>query len=116
MTGYTGSRGEKNNGLLFKRNFADGTLISFNIVSHKKRSISMVTLYMNNADYQKKKVAETPPMQKTSANTPEARVSQPSNNSITDSSEKVNSETKFSYKAPAESKVYKQIAEWERKP
>lgn len=26
----------------------------------------------------------------------------------------VNSETKFSYKAPAESKVYKQIAEWEK--
>lgn len=36
------------------------------------------------------------------------------NNSITDSKEKVNSETKFSYKAPAESKVYKQIAEWEK--
>ena len=34
------------------------------------------------------------------------------NNSITDSTEKVNSETKFSYKASAESKVYKQIAEW----
>ncbi|MBR3879053.1 MAG: hypothetical protein IKJ24_02910 [Clostridia bacterium] len=50
----------KNNGLLFKRNFADGTLISFNIVSHKKRSISMVTLYMNNADYQKKKSPQNP--------------------------------------------------------
>ena len=37
-----------------------------------------------------------------------------SNNSITDSTEKVNTETKFSYKAPAESKVYKQIAEWEK--
>lgn len=37
-----------------------------------------------------------------------------SNNSITDSVEKVNSETKFSYKAPAESGVYKQIAEWEK--
>ena len=36
------------------------------------------------------------------------------NNSITDSTEKVNSETKFSYKTPAESKVYKRIAEWEK--
>lgn len=41
-------------------------------------------------------------------------VSDISNNSITDSTEKVNSETKFSYKAPADSAVYKRIAKWEK--
>ena len=41
-------------------------------------------------------------------------VSDISNSSIPDSTEKVNSETKFSYKAPAESTVYKRIAEWEK--
>lgn len=37
-----------------------------------------------------------------------------STNNITDSTEKVNSETKFSYKSPAESEVYKRIAEWKK--
>ena len=106
----------KTPGLTFKKTFNDGTMLSFDLISNKKRSISLQTLYLDSAAYQKKKAAETPPMQKTSAHTPEARVGQPSNNNITDSAEKVNSETKFSYKAPAESKVYKQIAEWERKP
>ena len=41
-------------------------------------------------------------------------VSDISNNSITNSAEKVNSETKFSYKAPADSAVYKRIAKWEK--
>ena len=37
-----------------------------------------------------------------------------STNSISDSHEKVNSDTKFSYKAPVESKVYQRTAEWEK--
>ena len=58
----------------------------------------MVTLYLENSDYQKKKAAKTPLMQKTSAHTPKARVSQPSNTSIPDSDPKSNSFDKNSSK------------------
>ena len=88
----------KLSGLLFKKTFVDGTLVSFDIVSHKKRSIVLQTLYMDNADYQKKKDAETLLMQNAHSNTSKTQVGQPSNNSITDFTEKVNSEIKFSRK------------------
>ena len=103
---YTDSYGKKNNGILFKKKFDDGTMVSFDLVSNKKRSLSLVTLYLNSADYQKKKAAETPLMQKTSAHTPEARVSQPSAVSIHDSARKSNSfgkKTSKDFKNGAES-------------
>ncbi len=62
-------------------------------------------------EIKKKKDAETLLMQNAHSNTSKTQVGQPSNNSITDSTEKVNSDTKLSYKTPAESKVYKRIAE-----
>lgn len=110
---YDGGNGETR-GLLFKKKYIDGTYLSFDLISNKKRSLILQSLYMDKADYIKKKSAKTLLLQNATANTPKVRAGQTSNNSITDSKEKVNSETKFSYKAPAESKVYKRIAEWEK--
>ena len=88
---YTDSFGKKTPGLLFKKKFPDGTLISFNLVSNKKKSISLQTLYLNRADYENKRSAETLLMQNTSAHTPKARVGQTSsNNSISHKTENVN--------------------------
>ena len=83
---YTDSRLQTNNGLRFEKRFPDGKLISFNIISNKKRSLNLQTLFMDSASYIKKKTADTPLMHKTSAHTPEARVSQSSKKTITDSS------------------------------
>lgn len=79
-------------GLLFKKRFGDGTIVSFNFVSHKKRSVVLQSLYLNTADYQKKKAAKTLLMQNTSAHTPEARVGQPSVDSIPQKEISVNRE------------------------
>lgn len=86
------SHGNKMPGLLFKKEFEDGTLVSFNLISHKKRSIVLHSLYLNNVDYQKKKAAKTLLMQNAPAHTPEARVGQPSANIISEDAEFVNSE------------------------
>lgn len=94
---YTDSRGKKTSGLLFRKRFEDSTIISFDLVSNNKRSILLQSLYMENADYQRKKrSAETPLMPNTSAHTPEARVGQTSDTSIPDSSEKINPSAKNS--------------------
>ena len=87
---YTDSYGNKIPGLLFKKMFSDGTLVSFDLISNKKKSLVLQTLYLNRADYQKKRSAETLLMQKTSAHTPKARVGQTSNEIIPQTSEKVN--------------------------
>ena len=86
----------KLSGLLFKKRFDDGTLVSFDIVSHKKRSVVLQTLYMDSADYQKKKAAETLLMQNAYSNTSKTQVGQPSNNSIAQSPNSV--KRKFSDK------------------
>ena len=66
---YTDSRGKKTSGLLFRKRFEDSTIISFDLVSNNKRSILLQSLYMENADYQRKKrSAETPLMQNAPAN------------------------------------------------
>lgn len=57
---------------------------------------------MDSADYQKKKFAETLPLQKATAHTPKAGVGQTSDIIIPDFSEKVNSEVKYSRKAPTD--------------
>ena len=82
----------KTPGLLFKKKFEDGTLVSFDLVSHKKRSVVLQTLYMDNADYQKKKSAETLLMQNASSNTSKTQVGQTSDNIISENTEFVNSE------------------------
>lgn len=77
----------KTAGLLFKKQFNDGTLVSFDLVSHKKRSLLLQTLYLNSADYKKKKAAETLLMPKASAYTSKTQVGQPSTNSISQKSD-----------------------------
>lgn len=69
---------EKIPGLLFKKKFTDGTIVSFDLISHKKRSMVLQTLYMDSANYQKKKAAETLLMHKANSNTSETQVGQPS--------------------------------------
>lgn len=97
---YVDSYGKKNVGLLFKKTFPDGMLVSFDLVSNKKRSIVLQTLYLNRADYQKKKSAETLLMPKASAHTPEARVGQTSKHSLPQDSE--SSQEKFSLRESVE--------------
>lgn len=89
---YTDSFGKQNSGLLFKKKFSDGTLVSFDLISNKKRSIVLQTLYLNRADYQKKKSAETLLMQNASAHTPKAGVGQTSVGIMTQNEKYVNSE------------------------
>lgn len=56
---HTGDRG-----LLFKKAFSDGVVESFDIVSNRKRSIALKTIYLERASYEKKKSASTPLNQK----------------------------------------------------
>lgn len=58
---------QKSKGIIFKKKFKDGTIQSFEIVSSKKRTLNLQTIYMENGDYQKKKSAETLLMEKPSA-------------------------------------------------
>lgn len=51
---YYYEKGNKMNGLLFKKVFADGTLTSFEVVSNKKRSLNLQTFYMQKGDYKKR--------------------------------------------------------------
>ena len=81
---------EKLPGLLFKKRFSDGTLVSFNLISHKKRSLNLQTLYMDGADYQKKRSAETMLMQNAHSNTSKTLVGQTSDEIISHPNEKVN--------------------------
>ena len=79
---YTDNRGQKNNGLRFKKAYSDGVMVSFEIVSQGKRSLNLQTLFMNSASYQKKKAAKTPLVHNTPAHTPKAWVSQPSKKTV----------------------------------
>ena len=80
---YYGKGNSKVPGLLFKKNFADGTLFSFDLVSNNKRSLVLQTLYMDSATYQKRKSAKTLPMQNANSNTSKTQVGQTSKDSIT---------------------------------
>lgn len=91
---YTDSRGNRLKGLRFKKKFTDGTMISFEIISAKKKSLNLQTLFMDSASYQKKKSAKTPLMKNTSAHTPEARVGQTSDANVSQDADTVNN--KFS--------------------
>ncbi len=50
---------QKSKGIIFKKSFEDGTIESFEIVSNKKKSLNLQTIYMEKGDYIKKKSAET---------------------------------------------------------
>lgn len=95
---YVDDRGQKSRGLLFKKEFSDGITQSFEIISSKKRSLKLQTMYMGSGDYIKKKTATTPPMQKAPAHTFETRASQSSNTSISENDPGVNG--KISYSVP----------------
>ncbi len=84
-------------GMLFKKEFDDGVLVSFDIVSHKKRSLLLQTLYMDSADYQKKKSAETMLMQNAHSNTSETKVGQTSIDSISQKSDLSSNEDEKSF-------------------
>jgi len=110
---YVDAFKKKNSGLLFKKQFDDGTLMSFNLISNKKRSVVLQSLYMDSADYQKKKAAETLLMQNNLSHTPEARVGQPSVNSISENTNSVKREfsdtdTKYSIREEAPPKKTKE--------
>ena len=77
-------------GILCKKRFADGTLISYSLVSNKRKTIKMQTIYLDSKDYQnKKRSLPTPADAKAPAYTPKARGGQTSDNSISQSSENV---------------------------
>ena len=85
----------KLNGILFKKSFEDGTMQSFEIVSHKKRALNLQTMYMEHGDYKKKKSAETMLMDNPSADVQDAGRSN-FNGSVSHNPKNVNS--KFSLK------------------
>ena len=62
----------KSNGLLFKKTFADGKMETFEIVSRKKKSLNLQTIYIEKGDYKKKKSAETMLMDNPSADVQDA--------------------------------------------
>ena len=73
-------------GLRFKKLMSDGTYVSFVIVSNKKGTMKVKTIYMEKGDYENKKRSISPPndVKKTSNNTPETSRASASiiNNSI----------------------------------
>ena len=89
---YTDALKKKTSGLLFKKTFSDGTLVSFDLVSHKKRSLVLQSLYMDRVDYKKKKSAKTLLMQNSLSRTPEVGAGRTSGNSIPQNTNSVNRE------------------------
>ena len=86
---YTDSYKNRVPGLLFKKTFADGALISFDLISQNKRSIVLQSLYLDSVDYKKKKSAKTLLMQNSLSHTPEVRAGQTSTDSIYQKTETV---------------------------
>lgn len=88
-------------GLRFKKKFSDGTMIGFEIVSNKKRSLNMQSLFMDKLSYKKKKSAKTLLMNDSSASTSETRAGQTSTQNVAQPKKTVklsirNSQQKFS--------------------
>ena len=82
---------EKTSGILFKKKFSDGTLVSYDLVSHNKRSLVLQSLYMDSVDYKKKKSAETLLLQNATTRTSETQVGQTSDNIVPQDTNSVNS-------------------------
>jgi uncharacterized protein (UPF0335 family) len=76
-------------GLLFKKEFSDGTLATYNLISNRSRSLVLQSLYMDSGDYIKKKSAETLMLQNATPPTLKAGVGQTSDNTISQDSEVV---------------------------
>ncbi len=86
---YTDGYGQRTNGILFKKAFADGVLENFNLVSSKKNSLKVQTMYLDSASYQKRKSAKTLPVQNTaSAHTSKTGAGQTSNTIISNHEQK----------------------------
>ncbi len=86
---YMENRVDKQPGLRFKKTFSDGTFVSFEIPSKKRTRLSMQTMFLERADYKKRKSAEPLLMQNAPAYTPEVRGGQTSGNSIAHGSQDV---------------------------
>ena len=69
-------------GLLFKKTFSDGTITSFNLVTHQRRLLRLQSIYFDTVSYQKKKAAKTLLMPNASAHTSKTQVGQPSTTKI----------------------------------
>ncbi len=92
---YIKNRGDKRPGLRFKKTFSDGTFVSFEIPSKKRTRLSMQTMFLERADYKKRKSAEPVLMQNAPAYTPEVRGGQTSENSIAHGSQDVKTSTQI---------------------
>ena len=82
----------KLNGLLFKKQFADGQYIAMEVVSKKNSQLQTHNIYMNRSDYgQKKKALKTMSVHSAQDATSETLANPPSNNiNIPNSDENVN--------------------------
>ena len=76
-------------GLLFKKEFSDGLLASYNLISNRSRSFVLQSLYIDSGDYIKKKSAETLMLQNATPHTPKASVGQTSDITISQNSDSV---------------------------
>lgn len=106
---YIDNRGQRANGVIFKKKFNDGTIESFELVSNGQKSLKLQTIYMERADYKKRKSAKTPLIQNVPAHTPEAWVSRTSNNIISKPTENV--KEVFGYKINQDATVDEDLLE-----
>ncbi len=85
------SKGNKSDGVIFKKAFSDGTIVTCQVISNKNNRLRMQTLYMDSGSYQQKKKSATPLLsQNVQADTSKTGGSQTSVNRIYENSEKVN--------------------------
>lgn len=105
---YYANDNQKHKGVLFKKQFSDGITQTFNAISNKSKSLRLITIYLEQGAYKKRKSAKTLPMQNVApAHTLEAGASQTFNNKVSQSDTVVNSnsiqeaedDTYFSFKS-----------------
>ena len=83
--------GGEEDGILFKKEFPDGTIASFQIISNAKNRLRLQSLYMDKGDYQQKKKSATPLLSpKAQADTSKTGRSQTSNDRVSQSPAVVN--------------------------
>lgn len=86
---YVDGYGQRTKGILFKKFFSDGIMQSFDLVSGKKNSLKVQTMYLDSASYQKRKSAKTLPVQNTaSAHTSKTGAGQTSSTIISNQQQK----------------------------
>ena len=96
---YYTRRGIQIPGLLFRKDFADGKYISYDLVSQEKQSLLLQSLYLDGVDYNKKRKSAEPLLMHHSApaSTSKTRGGQTSDNRIAQDSNSVNSLEKISF-------------------